>query len=448
MNRWVRLLFFAGAAAAFATHAPAAGDRTPAHTATVDQWLDGELPKLTAFYKELHRRPELSLQELKTSARLAAELKALGFEVTTGVGGPTCPGIVGLLKNGDGPTVLVRTDLDALPVTERTGLEYASQVQVRDKAGQVVGVMHACGHDVHMTCWTGAARFLATHKDLWKGTLMFIGQPAEEIGAGARLMLKDGLFQKFPKPDYALALHADARSPIGTVTYTEGLAMANVDTVEILVKGKGGHGAAPHTTIDPVVLAARIVLDLQTIVSRETNPLDPAVVTVGSIHGGTKSNIIPSEVKLQLTVRSTKDDVRKHTLEAIERIAKAAATGARAAEPVITHFPDEFTPALVNDTKLTKRTVKVFQDLLGESNVLVRPPVMGGEDFGQYGRAGVPVFMWFLGTIAPDRVAESNKPDGKPLPSMHSELYYPQPEPSLRTGVRTMCAAILDLMGK
>src|SRR5262249_15510720 len=307
------------------------------------------------------------------SARLAEELKKLGFEVTTGVGGH---GIVGVLENGKGPTVLVRTDMDALPVTEQTGLSYASKVRVRDKAGNDVGVMHACGHDMHMTCWVGTARVLAGMKDHWQGTMVFIGQPAEEIGAGARAMLEDGLFKKFPRPDYCLALHCDARHAHGHIAYTDGLALANVDTVDILVRGKGGHGAAPHTTIDPIVLAARIVLDLQTIVSRETNPTDPAVVTVGSIHGGTKHNIIPSEVKLQITVRSTTDKVRQHLLDGIRRVAEAAAKGANAPPPEVTAHPEEFTPALRNDPKLTRQTVALFKEVLGEDKVLERPPVM------------------------------------------------------------------------
>jgi amidohydrolase len=400
---------------------------------------------LDALYKHLHTHPELSLQEEATSARLAEELKKLGFEVTTGVGGH---GVVGVLENGKGPTVLVRTDMDALPVTEQTGLSYASKVHVRDKAGNDVGVMHACGHDMHMTCFVGTARVLAGMKDRWQGTLVFIGQPAEEIGAGARAMLQDGLFKKFPRPDYCLALHCDARQAYGHIAYTDGLALANVDTVDILVRGKGGHGAAPHTTVDPIVLAARIVLDLQTIVSRETNPTDPAVVTVGSIHGGTKHNIIPSEVKLQLTVRTTKDAVRKHTLDAIDRIAKAAALGAGAPEPVVKVDPGEFTPALLNESKLTQKTVALFKEVLGADKVHERPPVMGGEDFGRYGREGVPIFLYFLGTLPPERVAESEREDAKPLPSLHSDQYYPVPDPSIKTGVLTMSLAVLNLTGK
>jgi hippurate hydrolase len=420
-------------------------DKTKERVAAVQQRLGEQYDKLEALYKHLHANPELSLHEVQTAARLAKELRELGFEVTEKVGGT---GVVGVLKNGPGPTVLVRTDMDALPVIEKTNLPYASKVRVRDKNDNEVGVMHACGHDMHMTVWTGTARVLAGMKDRWSGTLIFIGQPAEEIGSGARLMLADGLFQKFPKPDYCLALHCDARGPYGTIAYTEGLALANVDSVDILVKGKGGHGAAPHTTIDPIVLAARIVLDLQTLVSRETNPTDPAVVTVGSIHGGSKHNIIPSEVKLQLTVRSTKDTVRKHLLDGIKRVAEAAAAGAGAPPPVVTVSPEEFTPALHNDAKLTRQTVALFKDVLGADKVLERPPVMGGEDFSRYGRAGVPVFMFWLGTVPPDRVAASEKEGAAPLPSLHSDLYHPTPEPSIRTGVLAMSLAVLNLVGK
>jgi hippurate hydrolase len=424
---------------------PASPARLAERTAAIRQKIDAEAASLEALYKHLHTHPELSLMEVGTAARMAKELQALGFEVTTNVGGT---GVVALLKNGPGPTVLVRTDLDALPITEHTGLPYASTVRTRDRQGNEVGAMHACGHDMHMTCWVGTARVLASMKDRWSGTLMFIGQPAEEIGSGARMMLDDGLFKRFPKPDYALALHCDARLQTGRVAYTDGLALANVDSVDIVVKGRGGHGSAPHTTIDPVVLAARIVLDLQTIVSRETNPLDPCVVTVGSIHGGTKHNIIPQEVKLQITVRTTKDSVRQHTLEAIERIAKGVAASARAPEPEVKHDISEFTPALVNTSELVHKTTPVFKQVLGEGNVEARPPVMGGEDFSRYGRAGVPVFMYWLGTIPPARMAEAEKPDGRPLPSLHSDLFYPDPQPALRTGVLTMSHAVLNLVGK
>lgn len=414
-------------------------------TAAVKKRLDADYADLEALYKHLHSNPELSLKELKTSERMAKELKGLGFEVTTKFGGT---GVVGVLKNGKGPMILVRTDMDALPVTENTGLNYASKVRVRDKNDLEVGVMHACGHDVHMTCWVGTAKVLAALKEKWQGTLLFIAQPAEEIGTGARLMLEAGLYKQFGKPDYCLALHCDSSRPHGTVGYTEGLAMANVDSVDIIVKGKGGHGATPHLTIDPIVLAARIILDLQTLVSRETDPVDPAVVTVGSIHGGTKHNIIPPEVKLQITVRSTKEKVRQHLLAGIKRIAEACAKGANAPPPEVKIDQTEFTPALYNDPALVKRTVAVFRDVLGAEQVTERPALMGGEDFSRYAQGKVPIFLFWLGTVDPKRVEEANKEGGKPLPSMHSEFYAPVPEPSIRTGVLTMSRAVLDLLAK
>jgi hippurate hydrolase len=423
---------------------PAPANRSPAHAAAVRDKVAADCPSLEDLYKHLHAHPDLSYHEQKSAARMAKELRELGFTVTEHVGGH---GVVGVLKNGDGPTVLVRTDLDALPVVEATGLPYASKVTARDKDGNEVGVMHACGHDMHMTCWVGTARVLAALKDHWRGTLVFIGQPAEEVGAGARSMLDGGLFTNFPRPDYALALHCDSFQPHGTVAFTEGLALANVDSVDILVKGKGGHGSAPHTTIDPIVLAARIILDLQTLVSRETNPTDPAVVSVGSIHGGAKHNVIPNEVKLKITVRSTKDAVRKQLLDGIKRVAEAAAAGARAPAPEVTFRPEEFTPALLNDPKLTRRTIGLFKDVLGDGKVVERPPVMGGEDFSRYGRAGVPIFLYFLGTQAPEKVAAAAK-EGRSLPSLHSDSFAPVPEPTIKTGVLTMSLAVLDLLNK
>jgi len=424
---------------------PGQAEGAKERAAEVKQRLAADYNRLEALYKHLHTNPELSLREARTAARLTRELNEIGFTVTENVGGH---GVVGVLKNGDGPTVLVRTDMDALPVIEQTGLPYASKVRTRDKNENEVGVMHACGHDMHMTCWVGTARVLVGLKDRWKGTLVFIGQPAEEIGAGARLMLGAGLFKKFPQPDYGLALHCAANLPYGSVAYTEGLAMANVDSVDIIVHGKGGHGAAPHTTIDPVVLAARIVLDLQTLVSRETNPIDPAVVTVGSIHGGSKHNIIPNEVHLQLTVRSTKDTVRKHLLDGIQRIADAVAKGAGAPPPEVKVNPEEFTPALLNDPALTRKTVAVFKDVLGADKVVARPPMMGGEDFSRYGRAKVPICLYWLGTIDPKRVADSEREGGQPLPSLHSDHFAPVPEPAIKTGVLTMSLAVLNLLGK
>ncbi len=411
----------------------------------IDATIDAELDDLVKLYKHLHENPELSLQEVKTSAKMAEQLKAAGFEVTTKFGGH---GVVGVLKNGAGPMVLVRCDMDGLPIVEKTGLAYESKVRVRNKEGVEVGVMHACGHDVHMGSFIGTARALAANKAHWQGTLLFIAQPAEEVVAGARAMLDAGLYKTFGKPDYALALHADPLKPVGVISFTDGLALANSDTVDILVKGKGGHGAAPHLSIDPIVLAARIVLDLQTIVSREVNPLDPCVVTVGSIHGGTKHNIIPNEVKLQLTVRTTKDEVRKDVLAAISRIAKAAAVGAKAPEPEVVVSETQFTPATVNDSALVKRTTTLLKGILGEKNVQTRPPMMGAEDFGRFSKDGVPIFMYFLGSVSQEKYDVAQKPGAPPLPGMHTDAYYPQPDKAIRVGVQTMSLAVMELLPK
>lgn len=412
----------------------------------VDGKLAPELSSLVDLYKHFHAHPELSLKEEQSAARMAKEVRALGFEVTEKVGGT---GVVAVLKNGPGPTVLVRADMDALPIVEQTGLPYASKVVTRDRTGREVGVMHACGHDVHMTCWVGVARVLTGLKDKWSGTLVMVAQPAEEIGVGARMMLADGLYRRFPKPNYCLALHADALLEAGHIHYREGLAMANVDTVEVTVKGRGGHGAAPHETIDPIVLAAKLVLDLQTIVAREMKPTDPAVVTVGSIHGGTKANIIPNDVKLQITVRSTTDKTRKHILESIERKARAAAASANAPVPEMTVLMDEFTPKLENDAELTKKTIGLFEQVLGKDKIHARALIMGGEDFSRFALNGeIPIFMYFLGSVPPERVAASKKEGGKPLPGGHTDQYYPLPDVTIRTGVKTMSLAVLNLMGK
>jgi hippurate hydrolase len=402
-------------------------------------------PELMKFYEYLHENPELSFQEFKTAAVLASELKKMGFEVKEKIGRT---GIVGVFRNGKGPTVLVRTDMDGLPVLENTKLPYASKAVARNDKGLDTGVMHACGHDLHMTNWVGTARILTSIKNNWSGTLVFIAQPAEEIGAGAKAMLDDGLFRDFPKPDFCIALHCDAARPAGTIAVREGLACANVDSVDIVVKGKGGHGAAPHATIDPIVLAARIILDLQTLVSREVNPLDPAVVTVGSIHGGTKHNIIPSEVKLQLTVRTFKDDVRNQVLNGIERIAKAAAIGANAPEPEILIRNNEFTPALSNDIPLTQRLRKVWEDKLGKEFVSMPEQVMWGEDFSRYGKAGIPSCMFFLVTASKKKYEESLINNNASLPSLHSEYYNPDMPASLETGINATVSAVLDLLKK
>jgi hippurate hydrolase len=341
---------------------------------------------------------------------------------------------------------MLRTDLDALPVEEKTGLPYASKITTMDDAGETVHVMHACGHDVHMTSWIGAAALLSRAKDRWRGTLMMVGQPAEEKGGGAAKMLADGLFAKFPKPDFAFAIHDSAQAPAGTIQFISGYALANVDSVDVTIYGKGGHGAYPHTTIDPIVIAARTVLALQTVVGRENNPLDPAVVTVGAIHGGTKHNIIPDEVKLQLTVRSYKDDVRKRLLASIERIAKAEAAAAGAPKP-----PDvavsEGTPATYNDPAVTKRVADALARGLGSANVSEAQPVMGGEDFSEYGRAGVPATLVWVGAVEPKKY-EASKAGGASLASLHNSGFAPDREPTIRTGVKTVTLAALELLGK
>lgn len=431
---------------ALATPLRAADGSTPA---VVAQKLAADYPSLLALYSDLHAHPELSLMEEKTAAKLAAELRAVGFEVTEKFGGH---GIVGVLKNGPGPTLLVRADLDGLPLLEETGVPYASTTRVTDLAGKEVPTMHACGHDLHMTIFTGTARQLAAHRDRWSGTLVFVGQPAEERGIGARAMLKAGLYQKFPKPDFALAVHDSATLPAGTIGILEGFNWANVDTAEITVRGAGGHGAYPHATKDPIVLAARIVTTLQTIVSRETRPLDPAVVTVGSIHGGTKSNIIPDEVKLSLTLRSYSETVRRHTIDAVKRICRGEAIAAGLAEdrmPIVEILEGEFTPASYNDPALTRRVRNVLTPWLGAERVVGIDPEMGGEDFGQFGRTAekVPICMFRVGAVDPVKFAESQR-TGAPLPSLHSSKFAPLPEPAIKTGVTALTAAALDLLAK
>ena len=408
------------------------------HHEAVKQWLSDNMTPLSKMYIHLHRNPEVSFHEEQTAAFVAERWREAGFKVTTDVGGH---GIVGILENGEGPTVMLRTDLDALPVTENTGVPYASKATFTKDDGSTVGVMHACGHDIHMTNVTGTARFLAENKDQWSGTLMVIGQPAEERGAGAKAMLADGLFKEFPKPDYAIALHVSSTIPTGKVGFRSGYAMANVDSVDITMKGRGGHGSKPETTIDPIMQAGELIVSLQTIVSREINPQDPAVVTIGSIHGGSKHNIIGDQCKLQLTVRSYSPEVRKHLLDAIERKAKAVAMGARAPEPDVT--VSEGTPSLFNDEKLSERMGPVFTKALGKDNVIETPKTMGGEDFSQYFKTGgVPIFMYSLGTVSQRRL---DRYKDVPPPSLHSAIYYPDFEDSLRTGIKTMSAAALEL---
>ena len=406
----------------------------------------GELPSLVALYKELHANPELSLHEEQTAARLAKELRSAGLEVTENFGGH---GVVGVLRNGDGPVILVRTDLDALPVKEKTGLPYASTRVVKDDLGHEVPVMHACGHDVHITCLVGTCRTLVKIREKWNGTLVVIGQPAEERVVGARLMLRAGLFEKFPKPEKALALHCSGDLPHGSVGITEGFALANVNSLEILVRGVGGHGSMPHLGKDPVVLASQIVLALQTIVSREIRPGDPAVVTVGSIHGGTKGNIIPDEVRLQVTLRSYKTETRAKLITSVKRIVKAQAESANMPAdrmPEVT-VSEESANALFNTPSLASEVRKAIGGALGDDHVVIREPVMGAEDFSEFGmtKEKIPLCMFWLGTQSPANVAEA-KAKGTTLPSLHSPLFFPVPEPTIETGVRSMTSAVLALM--
>jgi hippurate hydrolase len=418
---------------------------------------DAELPSLLTIYKDVHTHPELSGYEERTAALVAKELRAAGCQVTEHLGRYENSklkgyGVVGVMKNGDGQTVLVRTDMDALPVEEDTGLPYASKVVAKNDEGKDVHVMHACGHDAHIAIFIGTARALAKLKDQWHGTIVFVGQPAEELGTGARALLKDGLYEKFGKPNFALGFHDKADLETGRIGVTEGYTTANVDTVDVTVRGVGGHGAYPHKTKDPIVLAAEIINDWQTIISRENNPLDPIVITVGSIHGGTKSNIIPDEVKMQLTVRTYKPETRERVLAAIDRIAKGCAMAAGVPSeraPIVTVSKDQFCPATYNNPELTKRLVTVWKSSLGDENVKILDAVMGGEDFSEYSLSdhSVPAVNFHIGSVEPAKIAEYKKA-GKELPTLHSSKFAPVPEPTIRVGIIGMTTAVLELMKK
>ena len=424
---------------------------------TVEKTAVSELPSLLAIYKDIHSHPELSTREEKTSALVAKELRATGCEVTENFGkydNPNlkCYGVVGIMKNGTGPTVLVRTDMDALPVEEDTGLPYASKVTAQGDDGREVHVMHACGHDAHMSAFIGTARALQRLKDRWSGTIVFIGQPAEETVGGARALLKAGLYNRFGKPDFALGFHDKADLQTGHIGVTPGYTYANVDSVDVTVRGVGGHGAYPHKTKDPIVLAAEMINAWQTIASRENNPLDPIVVTVGSIHGGTKHNIIPDEVKMQLTVRTYKSEVRDRVLKAIDQIAKgiASAGGVPADRaPIVNVLKDQFTPATYNNPDLTKRLVGVWKNVLGTDNVEIVDPTMGGEDFAEYSLPdhSIPAVDFHIGAVDPEKIAQFKR-EGKELPSLHSSKFAPVPEPTIRVGIIGMTSAVLDLMKK
>jgi len=424
---------------------------------TVEKTAVSELPSLLAIYKDIHSHPELSTREEKTSALVAKELRATGCEVTENFGkydNPNlkCYGVVGIMKNGTGPIVLVRTDMDALPVEEDTGLPYASKVTAKADGGREVHVMHACGHDAHMSAFIGTARALQRLKDRWSGTIVFIGQPAEETVGGARALLKAGLYNRFGKPDFALGFHDKADLQTGHIGVTPGYTYANVDSVDVTVRGVGGHGAYPHKTKDPIVLAAEMINAWQTIASRENNPLDPIVITVGSIHGGTKHNIIPDEVKMQLTVRTYKSEVRDRVLKAIDQIAKgiASAGGVPADRaPIVNVLKDQFTPATYNNPDLTKRLVGVWKNVLGADNVEIVDPTMGGEDFAEYSLPdhSIPAVDFHIGAVDPEKIAQFKR-EGKELPSLHSSKFAPVPEPTIRVGIIGMTSAVLDLMKK
>jgi hippurate hydrolase len=435
MRAWLAPLLFATLCA----QAPADDLRTA---------VAADTPYLLALYKHLHAHPELSFQEEKTAARMAAELRPLGYEVTPRVGGH---GLVAVLKNGPGPVLMIRADMDGLPVTEETGLPYASKATGTLDDGTVTPVMHACGHDIHMSVWIGTARRLAATKDKWSGTLVLVGQPAEERGSGAAAMLKDGLYTRFPKPGYALALHDSAGLPAGMLAYSQGYALANVDSVDLTLRGVGGHGAYPATTKDPIVLAAKTIMALQTLVSRENDPTNPAVVTVGSVHGGTKHNIIPDEVKLQLTVRSYSPEVRQALLAGIERVARgeAAAMGMPADRMPLMTVKDEFTPSTFNTEKLTTQVAGALTARFGKDRVVQVPAVMGGEDFSRYWLAdkSIESTIFWLGAVK-QSAWEAAKGVASRLPSLHSSKFTPDPEPTITTGVEAMVTAAMSVVGK
>ncbi|WP_284125244.1 amidohydrolase [Parerythrobacter aestuarii] len=408
-----------------------------------------DLPGLMEVYKDLHANPELSFEEVRTAAKLATLVRELGFEVTEGVGQT---GVVAVLRNGDGPTVMLRADMDGLPVIEQTGLPFASKVTATPASGVTTGVMHACGHDTHMAAWVGAAQLLVERKQQWSGTLVMILQPAEEIGLGALAMLDDGLFERFPKPDYVLGFHDAAQFPAGMIGYSPGFALANVDSVDITVKGVGGHGAYPHTTKDPIVIASSIVMRLQTLVSRESSPLDPAVVTVGSFLAGAKHNIIPDEARLQLTVRSYSDASRKLLLDGIKRIARAEALAAGLPEellPVVT-IEDPYTPATYNTPEFTEQVMAGLRLRFGGDRVMQVPSVMGGEDFSQFYRAdreNIESLIFWVGGVPQEDMERAERGEIT-LPSLHSPFWAPDAEKVIATATEAMVATTLDLMAQ
>lgn len=403
--------------------------------------VDAVYPAAHSLYIDLHQSPELSSHEIQTASKLAARLRSLGYEVTEGVGGT---GVVAILKNGAGLTVMLRTELDALPVEEKTGLPYASKVHAKDDAGLDVPVMHACGHDLHMAALVGTAEIMAHSKTTWHGTLMLIGQPAEETISGAKRMIADGLFTRFPKPAVGVALHVGNILPAGQVGITPGIYNSNADSLRITIYGKGGHGAAPQSTIDPIVIAARTILTLQTIVSREVTPGEMAVVTVGYIRAGTKNNIIPDHAELGLTVRTYKADVRRQVLAAIARITNAESlAGGAPHEPLIEHL--ESTDSVYNDPALAQRLRAPLEAALGKDNVITTDPKTPSEDYAYFVEQGVPSLYMNLGGADPQKFADS-KNGGPMLPSNHSPYFAPDVDPALHTGIQAEVAVLRNLL--
>lgn len=435
-----KLLFLASAAMTLAI---------PAGAAPLPESIRADMPQLMALYRDLHANPELSMREVRTPAKLAPEMKKLGFQVTEHVGKT---GVVAVMKNGPGPVLMIRADMDALPVKEQTGLPFASKVMAKLPDGTETPVSHACGHDTHMASFLGTARRLAAMKDEWSGTLVMILQSGEETGEGAKAMLEDGLYTRFPKPNYVLAFHDSANLPAGIIGLTPGFTTANVDSVDILVRGVGGHGAAPQTTKDPIVLASRIVVALQTLVSRENNPIDPAVVTVGSFQSGSKHNIIPDEARLQLTVRSYKPQVRKLLLDGIQRIARGEAIAAGVPDdrmPMVTIRDDQHTPATFNSEKLSNRTLELFRRHFGAERTAVLPPLMVGEDVGRFwlGDQSVEGTLFWVGGV-PKTKWDAVGGDTTKLPSLHSPLWAPDAETVISTATEAMTVAALDILKK
>jgi hippurate hydrolase len=421
---------------------------TPSLAQSLGDAIRRDLPDLIALYRDLHAHPELSMQETRSAGLLAAEARRLGFDVTTGVGRT---GVVAVLRNGEGPVVMLRADMDALPVEEQTGLPFASRERGTSLAGVESGIMHACGHDTHMATWVGVARRLAGMRDQWAGTLVMVAQPGEEIGQGAKAMLDDGLFTRFPRPTHAIAFHDSASLPAGTIGYSAGPALANVDSVDINVPGVGGHGAYPHTTRDPIVLGSRIVTTLQTLVSRELNPLDSAVVTVGSFQAGTKHNIISDEARMLLTVRSYTPEIRAQLLDGIRRIARGEAIAAGMPDdrmPEVTIRETDFTPATLNSDALTQSTAALFRQHFGEARVRQVPPVMAGEDFGRYRLAdpALESLIFWVGGV-PQAAWDEAGGDVAELPSLHSPFWAPDAEAVISTATEAMTVAALGVFG-